>query len=69
MKFDDVLKDLAGHAIEDANTIFLVQLKLHDFQPFTVERDVITDGGSKFRIKIEFEPDPIEALQPAVARN
>lgn len=69
MKFDEVLLDLAQHAIEDAATVFAVQHSRHDFKPFTCERQVITDGGSTFRVKIEFEPDPVEALMRAVARN
>lgn len=69
MKFDEVLRDLAGHVIDDANTKFLIQHRGHDFKPFSCEREVITDGGSKFRIKIEFEPDPMEALMRKVARN
>lgn len=69
MKFDEVLTDLAQHVIEEANQRFLIQHKGHDFKPFTCERQVITDGGSTFRVKVEFEPDPIEALMRDVARN
>lgn len=69
MKFNEVLEDLARHAIDDAAMKFDVQLRGHDFQPFTTERSVITDGGSTFRVRIEFEPDPMEALTRAVARN
>lgn len=69
MKFNEVLEDLAHHAIEDAAMVFDVQLRGHDFKPFATERSVITDGGSTFRVKIEFEPDPVEALARAVARN
>ena len=69
MRFDEVLQDLARHAIVEANDKFLAQQKWHSFKPFTVERQAITDGGSTFRIKVEFEPDPVEALARKVARN
>lgn len=69
MKFDEVLRDLAGHAIDEVNDRFLAQHEWHNFAPFTVERQAITDGGSTFRIKVEFEPDPLEALMRAVAKN
>lgn len=69
MKFDEVLKDLAAHCVDEANGKFLIQHASHDFKPFTCERQVMTDGGSTFRVKIEFEPDPVEALMRAVARN
>lgn len=69
MRFDEVLTDLASHVIDEANTKFLVQHESHEFTPFSCEREVITDQGSKFKIKIEFEPDPVEALMRAVGRN
>lgn len=69
MKFDEVLRDLADHAIDEANTAYLGQQSRHDFKSFTTERHVITDGGNIFRVKVEFEPDPMSALQLRVERN
>lgn len=69
MKFDEVLQDLAAHVIEEANTRYLAQREWHEFKPFTCQREVITDGGSKFCVKIEFTPDPLESLMRQVAKN
>lgn len=69
MKFDEVLRDLAGHAIDQANDNFLAQHAGHNFAPFSVERQAFTAGGSKFKITIEFEPDPMESLMRKVAQN
>jgi hypothetical protein len=69
MKFDEVLRDMAEHVIDEANQKFLIQQHGHDFKPFTCERSVISDGGNTFRIKVEFEPDPMSALMLAVERN
>ena len=69
MRFDEVLQDLAMHVIEEANTKYLIAQNGHDFKPFTCERQVVSDGGNIFRIKVEFEPDPASALRLAVERN
>jgi hypothetical protein len=69
MNFEDVLKDMAGHVIEEANMKFEAQRKWHNFLPFTCERQCLTEGGSTFRIKVEFEPNPSAALDLAVSRN
>lgn len=69
MKFDEVLRDLAGDAIDQANQEFLRQHDRHDFSAFTVDRSAISQGGHTFRIKVEFEPNPMSALQLAVQRN
>jgi len=61
---------LANHVIDDATGLFNTQHQFHKFEPFiTCQREVITDGESKFRIKVEFEPDPIESLALLVAQN
>lgn len=69
MRFEDVLKDMAAHAVEAANQEFLRQHEKHAFAPFEVERSAISEGGHTFRVTVEFEPDPMEALKLAVARN
>lgn len=69
MKFDDVLRDMANHAIDDANNEFLRHQRCHEFLAFKVERKSISEGGHTFRVVVEFEPDPMLALQLAVQRN
>lgn len=69
MKFDEVLRDMAIHAIDNANNEFLRQHEKHEFSAFTAERSCISEGGHTFRIIIEFEPNPLSALGLAVARN
>lgn len=69
MKFDEVLRDMADHAICDANNEFLRQHEKHEFSAFKTERKAISEGGHTFRIIVEFEPDPLSALQLAIARN
>lgn len=69
MKFDEVLHDMANHVINDANNEFLRQREKHAFAPFECERTSFSAEGNKFRVAITFEPDAIEALRLAVAKN
>lgn len=69
MTFDEVLRDMFERAIEEAKTEFAAQRERHEFKAFRCERQVTTDGGNTFRIKIAFEPNPTAALMLAVGRN
>lgn len=69
MEFREVLEDMAHHVMDDAEMKYESQRRWHEFAPFECERQVLTDGGNTFRIKVEFEPNPASALMLAVERN